>query len=49
MDSRLTLDNSIYQSIRRELKVKLGDIIVFQKNDKGEIVLQKGKLKIEVE
>jgi len=36
-------------SIQRELKVKPGDIIVFQKNDKGEIVLKKGKLKIEVE
>ena len=36
-------------SIQRELKVKPGDIIVFQKNDKGEIVLKKGRLKIEVE
>jgi len=35
--------------VQRELKIKPGDILVFQKNDKGEFVLRKGKLRIEVE
>ncbi|MEM3577607.1 MAG: AbrB/MazE/SpoVT family DNA-binding domain-containing protein [Candidatus Bathyarchaeia archaeon] len=49
--SKISTTGQLYlpSSIQRELNVKPGDIIVFQKNDKGEITLKKGKLKIEVE
>lgn len=49
--SKISSTGQLYlpSSIQRELKVKPGDIIVFQKNDKGEITLRKGRLKIEIE
>lgn len=49
--SKISPTGQIYlpSSIQKKLKIKPRDIIAFQENDKGEFVLRKGKLRIDLE
>jgi len=48
--SKISSTGQIYlpSSVQKALKIKPGDIIAFQENDRGEFVLRKAKLRIDL-